>query len=226
MPMPRLAACALALALALAACQGQEPPATATAPASPSASPSIEAPAAPAAAMPMTAADASAAVAASMRKFLQASSFHALMTTHGGPTGMASSELDFVAPDRFRIRSLGAPGQYVIGNTMTITANGRRMRVPVPAGTTARWRDPAGFATAGDGMTVDFLGEESLYGLHARKYRLHRDKPADTDATLWIGDDDLPLELEARGTMAGQPYTTSVQYSRFNDPGLSIDLPK
>ena len=60
--------------------------------------------------------------AASMQKVLAARSYHATMDLAGAHP--MRNEIDFVAPDRFRMK-LPMGTQTIIGNTMIMSINGR-----------------------------------------------------------------------------------------------------
>lgn len=165
-------------------------------------------------------------VIAAMRKFMGLRSYHAEMHFSGGPRGEMTNKVDFVAPDRFRMEMAGLGTQYVIGDTMYMTMQGRSMQVPMPEGTVTQWRDPGNFREAETGMTAEALGSEDVDGVAARKYVAHHTTPRPADVTLWIGPDDLPLKMQVEGESEGRPVTTTVRYSRFNDPSIRIEPPK
>ena len=84
-------------------------------------------------------------ILASIDKFTALRSYHASMHLRGGAQGETANEVDFVAPDRFRMETpMGT--QVIIGDTMYMRAQGRTMQVPLPAGTLAQWRDPGNIA--------------------------------------------------------------------------------
>lgn len=226
MRQPRLSPAPILLAVAvlagLSACKQQDtadpsasdPQAQAT----PAAAPAVEAPSAPTTSP-------REAVMAAMDKFKDASSYHAEMEFKGGQRSVMRGTLAFVAPDRFRMQMEGAGTQTVIGDTMYMSMGGRSMQVPMPAGTTTQWRDPGHFAAVEAGMTAEALGTEAVNGVQASKYVAHHTEPQPADVTLWIGPDQLPLKLEVQGMSNGQAVTTTVTYTRFNDPALVIDAP-
>jgi hypothetical protein len=162
------------------------------------------------------------AVIAAMHKFVGVRSYHATMTFDGGPRGPMTNQLDFVAPDRFRMEIAGMGEQYVIGDTMYMSMHGRKMQVPMPKGTVTRWRDPASLAEAEAGMTVDDQGSDSVDGQSARKYVVHATQPKQTTTTLWIGDAGLPLQILANNAMGD----ATIKYSHFDDPAIVIEPPK
>lgn len=226
MTTPRLAASTpllcTALLLGLVACKQSPPPTSADNQPTTAAGP--ESASAADAVNPLT--SPREAVVASMRKFMDARSYHASMQFSGGPRGPMTNELDFVAPDRFRMEMAGMGTQYVIGDTMYMSMQGRSMQVPMPKGTTTQWRDPGNFREAEAALTVDALGSETIGGVDTRKYLVHHTTPKPADITLWIGADDLPVQMQVGSQVNGQPMTTTVRYSRINDPAISIEPPK
>lgn len=165
-------------------------------------------------------------VVTAMRKLMDARSYRAEMQHEGGPRGTMTNTVEFVAPDRFRMEMAGVGTQYVIGDTMTMTMDGRTMQVPMPKGTVTQWRDPVNFREAEASMTAQALGNDAVDGIQARKYLVHQTTPKPADFTIWIGADGLPLQMRVSGDANGQPVTTTVRYSRINDPGIVIEAPK
>ena len=207
----------LALLLALAACKGQ--PDAPAAGAQDAAAAAIPTPAA-------VVADARAEVRAAMEKFLAARSFHATMRIKGGAQGMMINEMDFVAPDRYRITMPNVGTQTVIGDTMYMSMHGRTAKMPMPKGTLTQWRDPARMAQNEATMTVEALGADTVGTEPAKKYLIHHTQPQPIDVLMWVGDDGRPLQLEVSSTMQGSKVETSVRYSHCDDPSIVIDAPK
>lgn len=155
--------------------------------------------------------------------FLGAKSFHATMT-HGDGARTMTNEVDFVAPDRYRmVMPMGT--QYIIGDTMIMTVDGRSMKMPMPKGT-LNFRDMSRFSEHEATMTVESLGSEVLDGRPTRKYVVRNTQPEPSESTMWIGADGYPQQIQVNGTAQGQTYTTTIRYSRFNDPGITIDPPQ
>jgi hypothetical protein len=223
--MNRRTLLAAALLPVLAACKPAATPDTAA-----NATPGASSAAAPAPATPNPVAavaqavlpDAKGRVVGAMRRFAGVHSYHATMTFDGGPRGPMTNQLDFVAPDRFRMEIAGMGAQYVIGDTMYMTTPRGSMQVPMPKGTVTRWRDPASLAQAEANMTVDNQGSDSVDGQSARKYVVRVAQPKETTTTLWIGDAGLPLQILAHNAMGD----ATIKYSRFDDPTISIEPPK
>lgn len=215
MPLrPALLAC---LAMALAACKPAVPTDAAAVPATPPVQVEV-APPAP----PTTGNSAVDDVKASMDKFLAARSFHATMHMEGAQT--MTNEMDFVAPDRYRMQ-LPAGTQVIIGDTMYMQSEGKRMEVPLPAGTISQWRDPLKIQENKQGLSVEARGSETLDGQTARKYLVRNTVPESTEFTYWIDDNGLPLQLLHKGESQGKPYSMTLRYSRFDDPAITIDVP-
>lgn len=215
MPLrPALLAC---LAMALAACKPAVPTDAAAVPTAPPVQVEVAPPASP-----TTGNSAVDDVKASMDKFLAARSFHATMHMEGAQT--MTNEMDFVAPDRYRMQ-LSAGTQVIIGDTMYMQSQGKRMEVPLPAGTISQWRDPLKIQENKQGLSVEAQGSETLDGQAARKYLVRNTLPEASEFTYWIGDDGLPLQLLHKGESQGKPYAMTLRYSRFDDPGITIDVP-
>lgn len=205
----------LTMTLLTVACSRQPEPATTATPAPAAA----EASAPPA---PAPAVDALAEVTASMERFLAARSFHAVMTVEGGQP--MQNEMDFVAPDRYRmIMPVGT--QVIIGDTMYMEMHGQQTKVPIPEGTISQWRDPMKIRENRSGMSAEFLGEENVAGQRARKYRVRHTQPEPGEFLYWIDREKRPLQLQHSGETASGPYTMTLVYSRFDDPGITIDAP-
>lgn len=219
-PSLRTALLVPALLLALGACRGQsDGPADA---AGTAAAPGTSAAPAPA----VVTRDARTEVKAAMDRFLAARSFHATMRIKGGAQGMMINEMDFVAPDRYRITMPNIGTQTVIGDTMYMSMHGRTTKVPMAAGTLTQWRDPARMAQNEATMTVEALGADTVGTEPARKYLIHHTQPQPIDVLMWVGADGRPLQLEVSSTMQGSKVETSVRYSRYDDPSIAVDAPK
>ncbi|MDI1254000.1 hypothetical protein [Thermomonas sp.] len=232
--LPSLSLLGLALLLGLAACKPSAPAATDADLAAP---PSMDAPredtkasasehfaAAADAINPMT--SPREAVIASMHKMMDATSYHVSMKMSGGPKAMMGNEVDFVAPDRFRMEMAGVGTQIIVGDTMYMSTQGRSMKVPMPKNTTSKWRDPGNFKEAEASMTAEGMGSESVEGISTQKYNVRQSVPKASDYTLWIAPDGMPLQMRMNMDSKGTPMTMTMRYSRINDPTLSIDAPK
>jgi hypothetical protein len=166
------------------------------------------------------------AIGAAMQRFMDLRSYHATMQLDGGPRGATRNEIDFVAPDRFRMTMPGLGTQTIVGDTMYMSVDGRSMKVPLPAGTLTQWRDPARLAGNAATVTVEAQGRDSIGGKPARKYLVHNTGPQPSEATMWIGDDGLPLQIRVSSNAQGHATITTIRYSRLDDPSLRIDPPQ
>jgi hypothetical protein len=159
-----------------------------------------------------------------MDTFLAAKSYHVTMTTATAKGEMAM-EMDFVAPDRYRMKTpMGT--QYVVGDTMYMTMNGRTMKMPLPKGQMDSYRDTAKFAHHKATMTVDVLGNEAVDGQTATKYLVRNTQPNPSESMMWVGVDGYPLKVEVEGNPNGQIARTTIRYSRFNDPTITVEPPQ
>ena len=227
--VPPLPILALAIVLGLAACKPSTPAVTGADPATP---PSMDAAQASTSEHVKAAADAinplnspREAVIASMHKLMDARSYHVSMKMSGGPKGMMANEMDFVAPDRFRVQMEGVGTQTIIGDTMHMSMQGRSMKMPMPKDATKQWRDPETFKQAEAGMTAEGMGSDAVDGISAQKFSVRQTVPSASEYTMWIGSDGLPLQVRMNTDIDGGPATMTMRYSRINDPTLSIDAP-
>lgn len=157
-------------------------------------------------------------VQAAMARFVALKSYRATMQlTAPKPT---TSRLTFVAPDRYEIRMDGMGAQYIIGNTMYLDAGGRRLQVPLPAGTLDRYRDPARLDSERAQLQVTDLGPAAVGGRIGRKYKLLRRDAPDSVTMLWVVG-GLPVRIEA----ANARGRVLIQYEHFNDPTLRVQAP-
>lgn len=157
-------------------------------------------------------------------KFLAARSYHVVM--ENSDKRVPKMEMDFVAPNRYRM-SMPMGTQYVIGDTMYMTIDGRTMRIPMPKGTMTQWRESDRAFREVDQMQIEDLGAAVLDGKPTHKYRMTQTThtPA-TTSLIWVGANGYPVRMETSGTAGKRPSTVTVTYSRFNDASIRIEPPK
>ena len=95
-------------------------------------------------------------------KFLKAHSFHATVTDI--KKGEQVSAMDFVAPDRYRMKGAGGHDSLIIGDAMYMDMNGKLTRVPVPGvgKMTAQFRNEDFLHEVEGGMSVQALDRKSV----------------------------------------------------------------
>ena len=164
-----------------------------------------------------------------MARFRELRSFHASMRIEGAPQGVLENEMDYVAPDRYRM-SMRGPGmavtQTLVGDTMYMTHDGQTIKMPVPAGMMEKFRDPAWMAKQQEGASFESQGRDTIDGRPAHRILMRQTQPAPAEVTLWLGDDGLPLQAIVRGEAEGRATTTTIRYSRFDDPALVVEPPQ
>ncbi|MCC7249719.1 MAG: hypothetical protein IT473_13940 [Lysobacter sp.] len=158
------------------------------------------------------------------KKFLALRSYHATMIN--SDKRAPKTEMDFVAPDRYRIAMPPMGEQYMIGDTMYMTVEGRIMRIPMPKGTMTQWREPTRAFREVEKMQIEALGQETLNGKPTKKYRFSQAGTPTVSTLIWVGADGYPVKMETSGSTGKRASTVTVLYSRFNDPSIKIDLPK
>lgn len=157
-------------------------------------------------------------------KFLALRSYHVTMIS--SDARVPKTEMDFVAPDRYRMR-MPMGDQIVIGDTMFMNIDGRTMRVPMAKGTMTQWRQSDRAFREVDKAQIEALGTEMVDGKPAKKYRmLQSHDGARTTTLLWVGANGYPLKVETSGGTGKRALTTTLLYSRYNDATIRIDAPK
>lgn len=230
MPSRRRCASPALLVLALAACsQPAPPPAAAQGEAGAPAAVLASAQVPPAAAPAVTA---SAAPHQVMREvfagFKALRSYQATMRIEGGPRGSIRNDMQFVAPDRYRL-TMQARGMEVtqvrVGSDLYMTVGGRTLKTTLPEqADPARWHEE--FDRNLGTMTVEAQGRETLEGVDTRKYLVKQTQPKPSDATVWVDGDHHVRQARIEMMVEGRPTTTTITYSRFNDPSIRIDPPR
>lgn len=158
-------------------------------------------------------------------KFLALRSYHVVM--QNSDKRVPKTEMDFVAPDRYRMQMPPMGTQIVIGDTMYINVDGRSMRIPMPKGTMTQWRETDRAMREVDKAQVEALGSEVINGKPAKKYRMTQASGGTPTTTLiWVGAEGYPVRMETTGKASGRTSTVTVTYSRFNDRSIRIDVPK
>jgi outer membrane lipoprotein-sorting protein len=156
-------------------------------------------------------------------KFLALRSYH--VTMESSDKRVPKMETDFVAPNRYRMQ-MPMGTQYVIGDTMYMTIDGRTMKIPMPKGTMMQWRESDRAFREVDKMQIEALGTEVINGKSAKKYRMTQAGPPATNSLIWVGADGYPIKIETTGTAGKRASTMTIHYSRFNDPSIKIEPPK
>jgi outer membrane lipoprotein-sorting protein len=156
-------------------------------------------------------------------KFLALRSYH--VTMESSDKRVPKMETDFVAPNRYRMQ-MPMGTQYVIGDTMYMSIDGRTMKIPMPKGTMTQWRESDRVFRDVDKMQIEALGTETVGGKSAKKYRMTQARPPATNSLIWVGPDGYPIKIETTGTAGKRTSTMTIHYSRFNDPSIKIEPPK
>ena len=155
--------------------------------------------------------------------FLEQRSFRAKMV--GSGTTPLNLELDYVAPDRFRIKNSQGPETVIIGKDLYIEMNGRWQKMPGGLGASIpdirkAW-DEEGRKWISD---AKYVGEEPVNGMPASVYTYHNkgaEGVGENDSKIWISKaEGLPVRIEANyksGTLK------SMRIDYFYDENISIE---
>lgn len=158
------------------------------------------------------------------KKFLSLRSYH--VTLINSDKRVPKTEMDFVAPDRYRIDMPPMGEQHMIGDTLYMTVDGRSMRMPMPKGMMTQWREPTRVFREVEKMQVEALGADTVNGKPTKKYRFTQTGATAVSTLMWVGADGYPVKMETTGGVGKRASTVTVFYSRYNDPSIKIDLPK
>lgn len=159
-------------------------------------------------------------------RFKSLRSYHATMQVEGTAQGPIGNEMDFVAPDRYRM-TMQVQGmqvtQTMIGNDVHVSMGGRDIKTTVQGPQPGRWHED--FSKQMDTTAVEARGHESLEGVDTRKYLLRQTRPSPSESLVWIDGDDLVRQARIVTSAEGRQTTTTIRYSRFDDPSIRIDPP-
>ena len=166
------------------------------------------------------------AVHDALHKMLAAKSFRA--TVSDPAKGEAISAMEFVAPDRYHMRTAKGPDMVIIGDDAWMNIDGRTMKVPMPVGRmVAQYRNERTLRELEAGLSVSDLGSDSVGGQPAHVYHYTVTDPVEADVKLWIDErSGLPLQSESRGSFMGRQSTALVRYSDYNDATIRIEAPQ
>ena len=137
------------------------------------------------------------------------------------------SVVEFQAPDRFRVTPTGAPSSVIIGDTMYMSHDGQTMKIPMPKGTFAKYRNQDAMKELEKGTTVESRGMGRVGAQPARLYRFLSAKGKNQyTSTVWVGvASGQVLQLETSGKSAGKPFSMRMLYTDFNSPNIKVNAP-
>lgn len=158
-------------------------------------------------------------------RFLTEKSFKAKMFGYGDKD--TKTELEFVAPDRFRLKSGEKLETIVIGKDVYLSMDGSFQKMPGAMGDTIpdlrKTFDKEGRKWFSD---VKFVGEEMAEGKPALVYSYHNkglNGVGENDSKVWISKEDgLPIKIEAT-YKSGSMKSMKIEYD-FKTP-VTIEPP-
>ncbi|HEX4854071.1 hypothetical protein [Arenimonas sp.] len=173
--------------------------------------------------------------------FLALKSFRAEITVL--EPGRSVTQLEFQAPDRYRVSIPNGPTSVVIGDSGYMEIGGRIMKLPIATESlTSSYRDEAFLRRLQEGMAVEDLGEDSLDGEPVRKFRYVQavappsamsGAPAaasggsEATTVAWVSTKSrLILRLDVTSQHGGQPIHSEIRYSDFNSSAIRILPPE
>lgn len=158
-------------------------------------------------------ADPVADLAKCITAFEQAKSWHAEEHFANGKV----VTLDYVAPDRWRVRPNPKITELVIGNNLYMVRNGHATRLPFGGGMIHKMIQKFGTGKMTDEMrrSLRDLGMQTLNGkpVHVYSYTSQN-----VPETLYVGSDHLPVQ----SVVHNKKHPVTITYSKFNAP-ISIE---
>ena len=146
--------------------------------------------------------------------FLSARSWHAEEHLSNGKT----VQVDFSAPDRWRIQPTPTMTEVVIGSDVYMIQGGHSMKMPMGGMMISRMIKQFQLADDPDvKKTAQDLGTQTLDG---RTVRVYSYTVRGVPETIYLGDDSLPVQAVVKNSAA----TTVVNYSKYNEP-IAIEAP-
>ena len=157
--------------------------------------------------------------------FLAQKSFRAKMVG-SGQTPM-NMELEFVAPDRFRVRNTSGPEMVIVGKNVYVEDEGRWQKLPGDLGATVPDMRKAWDEEGRKWFTdVRYVGEDTADGRPAYVYTYHNkgdEGVGANDSKIWISKaDGLPVRIEAN-YKSGTLRSMTIDYDY--DANISIEPP-
>ncbi|MBV8601496.1 MAG: hypothetical protein JO359_08030 [Candidatus Eremiobacteraeota bacterium] len=151
------------------------------------------------------------------------SAAHSFRGTVIVPSG-GQLQIDFVAPDRYRMR-MPMGEVVVIGGTTYMNVSGQWMqlasRAPGAKDALANLRAPAGTTAALDRAKVVDLGPAMLDGRPMHRWKIETTLDGGpVTSTMWVGRDNLPY----RNEIVSNKGRATVLYSGYNSP-IAISAP-
>jgi hypothetical protein len=165
----------------------------------------------------------------SSKKFVEQKQFRANIKGVGGEEDEKIMVMEYVAPDRYRLKDGKTMDAIVIGKDFYMNINGKWQKAPGgdADGKMPTMRDMFTEEGLKSMKDVEYVGEETVGGKTARVYRYKsaniKDMPA-FDAKIWIGkDSELPLQIQIDEGENKEVEKVLITYDY--DPNIKIEVP-
>jgi len=138
-----------------------------------------------------------------------------------------TTEVEYVAPDRFRIKTGPGLERIVIGKDVYMFLGDSWAKLPGFDGQLPDIREAFRKERHKYFSDVRFIGEETINGKPSLAYEYHNKGEGnlgENDSKIWIGKDDgLPLKIESR-YKSGNLRAVVIEYEY--DPSIKIEVPR
>lgn len=137
-----------------------------------------------------------------------------------------TTEVEYVSPDRFRIKSGPGLERIIIGKDVYMFLGNSWAKLPGHDGELPDIREAFRNERKKFFADVRLVGEEAVNGVKTLVYEYNNKgegNPADNDSKIWVAKDSgLPLKIESR-YKSGSLKATVVEYEY--DPNIKIEAP-
>jgi len=160
-------------------------------------------------------------------RFLSEKTFRAKMLGIGEKDKEVKTDMEFVAPDRFRIKTGPGLETIVIGKEMYVSMQGKFIKLPGAMPTSIpNLRETFNKEGRQWFSDVRYVGEEAVDGKPAYVYEYKNkgpDKLGENDSKIWVAKDGgLPLRIESK-FKNGNFKSMTIEYEY--DPNITIEVP-
>lgn len=141
--------------------------------------------------------------------FTAAKSWHGTEAFSNGHT----VQVDYVAPDRWRIQPNEKMTELLIGNSVYLVQNGKTQKLPIPGGMLRKTIESFYSKPLPDDVkqSAKDLGMQTLNGQPVHVYSF---TTRNVPVTFYVGPDNLPVQQ----IVNDQKVTTTITYSQYNEP--------
>jgi outer membrane lipoprotein-sorting protein len=178
---------------------------------------------------PPTDTDPKTTISTALQKFLEVKSYRSIVKTKTSQAE-AETELDFSAPDKFRIKNKAQnlENEIIAIGKEAYTRNNGGQWTKMPAGqmpSISEIRDKMSKEMVNLLKDFESLGRETLNGKETSVYKFKSSAAGEPSSKMWISTErGLPVRVETDSTYNGQNVQMVITYDYEQE--INIELPK